>query len=702
MNPDNKDHYFEDEGGAPYHPGVEGETSGAFYPDDQYPSEQGFDYPDQQGGDHDFYSESQDLTSASGVPDVLQLLQLCANGQAPTGHTDEALAEADESWEPVREWLRSHTAEEVRQATEQRDDSSRTALHLACRNQPPIDVINVFLSIAVEAVEWPDTFGWLPINYAAACMAEASVIKALTELFPKSKTTVDSRGRTPLHLVLGNGNRQNEMMAAHTVVAILSSSGAATYADFNGMLPLHYACAYGASEEALYVLTSAHYEGIRACDRNNRTPLHFALSNAGREAAPTAVKHLLELDPDLVNGNEDGSLPLRVLADFAHKFRSQGSDSTRESVQLCLKHLLKANPHPSADFFTALQSLPVWLSEEAVIMPNVQHLLNNKISQRFPTAILLLDFYMLIVIFVFYSWNTVLSIEKVAGDKDNDFKIPPTKNMGLYVAIVYFILREMIQVISFISMSALNIWIFDLNSWVNVIFISLITYGTAAMQNGYSDVDLIRYTAVITVLFMWLKLFALLRQNLSVFAVFWGGMIYVLRKLVVFIVALVVLLIAFTMMFMTVKMGTDAHTENCPITSFPSSSPSAAPSSGIHVEPDYCAFDPGFFYCDFGVAFLHLLTMLLGEVDDQEFLYPRGFETFIFILFMLLMVIILATVLIAIVTDSYKIIQTQRAAIVFWTNRLHVVAQVDAILNGNERVRAYLWVTFDTGLLALN
>jgi hypothetical protein len=52
----------------------------------------------------------------------------------------------------------------------------------------------------------------------------------------------------------------------------------------------------------------------------------------------------------------------------------------------------------------------------------------------------------------------------------------------------------------------------------------------------------------------------------------------------------------------------------------------------------------------------------------------------------------LANVLIAIVTDSYKVIQDQRAAIVFWTNRLDFIAQMDAVANGpwKRRVRKIL------------
>ena len=68
--------------------------------------------------------------------------------------------------------------------------------------------------------------------------------------------------------------------------------------------------------------------------------------------------------------------------------------------------------------------------------------------------------------------------------------------------------------------------------------------------------------------------------------------------------------------------------------------------------------------------------VLSGEVDDTQF-KDNNFATWLFVLFMFLVVILLANVLIAIVTDSYKIIQDQRAAIVFWTNRLDFVAEMD-------------------------
>jgi hypothetical protein len=78
--------------------------------------------------------------------------------------------------------------------------------------------------------------------------------------------------------------------------------------------------------------------------------------------------------------------------------------------------------------------------------------------------------------------------------------------------------------------------------------------------------------------------------------------------------------------------------------------------------------------------------MLLGEVSVDEFKgSPVGIS--LFVIFMFLCVILLANVLIAIVSDSYKVIQDQRAAIVFWTNRLDFIAEMDAIANGPWKKR---------------
>lgn len=178
-----------------------------------------------------FLSDAND-TYATGddtVPDVMLLNILCARAKAPKD-TPESHIEAEESWQPVREWLSSRNAQEVQAAAEQRGESGLTALHFACRHVPPLDVIDVLLSIAADTVRWSDSFGWQPIHYASASGSSAEVIKALADAFPESKTTADRRGRTPLHFALG------DKPASPDVIFLLSSTGAAKLPDEIGML----------------------------------------------------------------------------------------------------------------------------------------------------------------------------------------------------------------------------------------------------------------------------------------------------------------------------------------------------------------------------------------------------------------------------------------------------------------------------------
>lgn len=163
------------------------------------------------------------------IPDILLLCHYCSVAVPPRDETVESQIFADETWEPVRDWLRMHSAADAQAAAEQRDDFGKTALHFACQNSPPRDVIDALIMVSVETVHWPDSLGWLPIHYACAYRASVYVVKKLAEIFPESKTAVDRKGRTPLHFALGTTHPP-------AVIVLLSSTGAAEYADDNGML----------------------------------------------------------------------------------------------------------------------------------------------------------------------------------------------------------------------------------------------------------------------------------------------------------------------------------------------------------------------------------------------------------------------------------------------------------------------------------
>jgi hypothetical protein len=347
------------------------------------------------------------------------------------------------------------------------------------------------------------------------------------------------------------------------------------------------------------------------------------------------------------------------------------------SVQKCLEHLLNAAPDPTAEFFTALQSLPDWLQERAVVLPKVQHLLNDKISQRFPTLVLMGDFYFLAAVIVAYILNVVESLNRRTSDSQPN-AISFEELIALYIGAGYFLFREIIQMISLISLQSFHIWVGDVNNWLNVVFIILVLYWSILMNTGGGNVDFFRTGTAFTTIVLWLKLLAFLRNMLIDFAVFTGGVFYVVRRLFAFLTALMIILVGFAQMFVTVYQETpycDKNTTDyvytCPI------------NENIESTP----------FCEYWTAFLSVYTMLLGEVDEAAF-EDSPVATALFIIFMFLVVILLANVLIAIVTDSYKVIQDQRAAIVFWTNRLDFVAEMDAIANGpwKQRLRGLLHI----------
>ncbi|KAG7351184.1 ankyrin repeat domain protein [Nitzschia inconspicua] len=612
------------------------------------------------------HEQPQQEDSSFSMDDILLLNHFCANAFPPRDDSEEAQIAADRSWEPVHHWILNHDANEFRAAAEQRDDAGKTALHFACQFNPPKEIIDIFLSAAADIVQWPDSFGWLPIHYACAYGADTDVIQSLADAFPESKTTVDRKGRTPLHFALGTSNYNST-----DVLVLLSSTGAASYPDDNGMLPLHYACAYGASEEALYVLTDAYSDAITTPDRRGRTPLHFALSNAGRKASPAAVRVLLSLNEDQVNSMNGGPLPLRVLSEYAATLKED--EEQRESVENCLKYLLAAKPDPTADFFTALQSLPSFLQERAVVMRVVQELLNEKIAQRFPTAILLLDFYMQMLVVVFYSLAVEQSINRRFGGAA-DTSSDTAYCIVLYAGATYFFMREIIQVFSLISLKALHIWVYEPGNWLNVMYIIYIYVITGFMTTGEGNDDYFRIGAAAAFAFIWVKFLAYLRNILIDFAVFSGGVFHVMRRLLAFLICLMIILIAFSRMFFTLFVAS-ANCKNNP------------PPTGEQLDLELIEESLDIkVWCTGWDSFLRVYTMLLGEVDEDVF-DGNTFAIMLFVIFMLLVVILLANVLIAIVADSYKVIQDQRAAIVFWTNRLQYIAQMDAIANGPWKSR---------------
>uniref|UniRef100_A0A7S4J4N8 Ion transport domain-containing protein n=1 Tax=Odontella aurita TaxID=265563 RepID=A0A7S4J4N8_9STRA len=605
------------------------------------------------------------------------------------GGTHSSSDPNSKSWEDVRSWLlessRSSSSPDdddddalQRRAAEQLGEFDTTPLHLACRNRPPVDVLEMLLNAAPDTVRWVDSFGWLPLHYACANGASDDVLRLLTEAYPEGTTSVDRRGRTPLHFALGN--TVGRPATSDTVRLLGGADGAGRSSDENGMLPLHYACAYGASEEALAVLTDDdRVSTIVASDKRGRTPLHFALGNCDRPFSPAVVRLLLTRCGRAVDAvDHDNSLPLKLLANRAYTLRESQTEK-RANAKRCLLLYIGAEPRATADFLTALQALPDWLGDAAVIHPVVQSLLNDKISQKIPTAIVLFDLYVLLGVTVVYYFLAVEAIEnRFPPEGGADPKTLPSDQKKIDDPLVYFLYfgalwsmaREALQIYSLVTLGLFKTWATDMGNYVDVGFFVLSAVGGALMQTGGGDSYAFRRLAALTIFLMWVKFLSFLRSIVLNISVFLKSFMYVLKKLASFMIAVIMILImsaqAFQTMFLTdhactcTTDTTDNTTTQC---------------SQVNGGPQHGDFRP---FCGrFGPSFIKVYTMLLGEVDDNLFHHP--FQVVLFAAFMFFAVVLLAQVLIAIVTDSYGVISTN-ATIVFWSNRLERVAEMDAIV----------------------
>jgi hypothetical protein len=110
------------------------------------------------------------------------------------------------------------------------------------------------------------------------------------------------------------------------------------------------------------------------------------------------------------NYDDDNHLPIHLLA-MASIFPPEKANE-RGNACKCLISYLAARPNASADFLTAVQTLPDWLRDIAVISDHVQDVLDERIVMRFPTMILILDL-------TFFHLQAVLKIQ---------FSVSPLQN----------------------------------------------------------------------------------------------------------------------------------------------------------------------------------------------------------------------------------------------------------------------------------
>jgi len=444
------------------------------------------------------------------------------------------------------------------------------------------------------------------------------------------------------------------------------------------MLPLHYACAYGVGEEVLRVLTDNHIQTIQATDKRGRTPLHFAMGNADRPASPGVVNLLISQHVSVVDMIDlEGNLPIHLLATRAQAIKEDEKDKF-VNCQTCLGLYLDAQPRATADLLTALQSLPDWLRDNAVIHPEVQKVLNKKISQRFPTAVTMMDAVFYVLVIPFFQVSVIGSLQdryRGTNEFDERYLIP------LYAAASWFLLREIVQAVSLASLGLFKTWLTDPTNLFDLSYIFLILFWAISMSTQAFGTKAFQYGTCLTCAILYMALVLFLKNHFVGFAVFVGGVVYTTGRLLAFLVALVIILVAFSQIFSTFFR----QSASCPDGSGVLPNPYILTAVNCTSE-----FQPGVYdnatcpqteyserfetceptnqhpWCSFWTSYYKSYTMLLGEVDDADFRDPENpnvttWATIFYGFFMFVVVIVLANVLIAIVTDSYGVIKNERS-----------------------------------------
>ena len=173
----------------------------------------------------------------------------------------------------------------------------------------------------------------------------------------------------------------------------------------------------------------------------------------------------------------------------------------------------------------------------------------------------MLDGIMLVTMIVCFEVATTRFVDQVVAEGQiENIKLLGSPLVTLYVTAGYFFLRELIQVIASLALSAFGSWLYDPTNWLDVLVIALVTYYTSAMtlmdpqefkneMHDYDDLGGFRTGTALTKGILWMAVVFFLKSTQVDFAVFLNGVYYVVRRLVAFLLAILVILISFAQMF---------------------------------------------------------------------------------------------------------------------------------------------------------
>jgi len=216
-------------------------------------------------------------------------------------------------WEEARNLLhdKSENANTARETASQPGGYGEwTALHIACKRDPPADVIKTLCELSVTPAETFDLYNKLPIHYAAEYGADVGVMKALIECCPQCLSGVDNEGRTALHLSFKYSIRDPATLvdpmrgfpSLKEVEVLLGDDESIVWAtDENDYIAAHYAASNidNCELRVLEKLVNTDINTVIAQTKSGMTPLHLALLKTTEKSITVEITQLLlGISPD--------------------------------------------------------------------------------------------------------------------------------------------------------------------------------------------------------------------------------------------------------------------------------------------------------------------------------------------------------------------------------------------------------------------
>eukprot|EP00957_Ditylum_brightwellii_P008837 670377-Ditylum_brightwellii.AAC.1 len=253
-----------------------------------------------------------------------------------------------------------------------------------------------------------------------------------------------------------------------------------------------------------------------------------------------------------------------------------------------VERLEKCSDREASQLISTLEGSPDWFQEQANVHPYVQAILNWKIGQRFATAVMLLDLYVLIMLIVSFriaSHSSLVarydvlerikatSSEMSCGDsmqgqssahsamqdpsgrhfsfwsRDNPLQgdeahfphetqyIASNNDVDddslnflwpiffLYAGVFYQLMREIFQMISLARRGLFSSWLTDIWNYLDVACICLVGFTTLLMHRDMGNDEDVKLLIIITTAVLWMMILSFLKLTRRDFAVFVSGMI---------------------------------------------------------------------------------------------------------------------------------------------------------------------------------